>query len=98
MLGSLDLECSYIVMVWDQDTVTKIVSSYIMQYYWCLLLFTVRTTMSEATAFGVAMAAGIASGAWQLDNISPPASDRSFDPVMAVEGWHGILSSHPVYT
>ena len=44
--------------------------------------------------FDVAMAAGIASGVWQLDNISPPTSDRSFDPVMAVEGWHGILSSN----
>ena len=46
-----------------------------------------RTTTSEATAFGVAMAAGIASGAWQLENIPPPASDRTFDPVMSVEGW-----------
>ena len=57
-----------------------------MYYYWFIIYFIVRTTTAEATAFGVAMAAGIASGAWQLENIPPPTSDRTFDPIMAVEG------------
>jgi len=35
------------------------------------------------------MAAGIACGAWQLDKMTPPTSDQSFNPVMAVEGWYG---------
>lgn len=50
-----------------------------------------RTTTSEATAFGVAMAAGIGSGAWKLDKISPPTSDHCFDPIMSDEGWHSNL-------
>lgn len=55
--------------------------------------FLVRTTMSEATAFGAAMAAGIACGAWQLDKMTPPASDRTFDPAMPAEGQHRNLCS-----
>ena len=61
---------------------------------WCFYCSVVRTTTSEATAFGVAMAAGIACGAWQMNNIAPPTSDRSFDPVMAVEGQYDDNLSH----
>ena len=54
----------------------------------CSCHFTVRTTTSETTAFSVAMAAGIACGAWQLDKMTPPTSDWSFNPIIAVEGWY----------
>ncbi|XP_065887650.1 glycerol kinase-like [Dysidea avara] len=43
-----------------------------------------RTKMAEATAFGVAMAAGIASGAWQLSKMTTPLNDP-FSPVMSTE-------------
>ena len=48
-------------------------------------MFLVRTKMAEATAFGVAMAAGIASGAWQLSKMTTPLNDP-FSPVMSTEG------------
>ena len=57
----------------------------------------VRSATSEATAFGAAIAAGIASGAWQLENVPPPVSDRTFNPVMSVEGRQGYRLSYCVY-
>jgi len=41
--------------------------------------------MAEATAFGVAMATGIASGAWQLSKITTPLND-CFNPMVSAEG------------
>ena len=41
--------------------------------------------MAEATAFGVAMAAGIASGVWQLSKMTTPLNNQ-FNPLISTEG------------
>ena len=41
--------------------------------------------MAEATAFGVAMAAGIASSVWQLSKMTTPLNDQ-FNPLISTEG------------
>ena len=41
--------------------------------------------MAEATAFGVAMAAGIALGVWQLSKMTTLPNDQ-FNPLISTEG------------